>query len=152
MSTEHLDLSDKAVTAKLAPTPPKKGEQPVSLADVVKGLTGDRKLFLVVKDLRTNTQPGVTYSVYLDLPVGATPELTRKHYVGTINFFNASVARDPAKAAKSDRFQSFDVTKLVKTLSASGKLGEKLTVSVVPDDLPDLKSKPRIGELSLVEQ
>jgi hypothetical protein len=152
MSTDHLDLTATAVTAKLAPKPAGKGERPPSVPDVVKGLAGDRKMYLVIRDLRTNTPPGVTYSIYLDLPADATPEVARKHFVGTFNFFNASVAPDPAKATKSDRFQSFDVTQLLKSLAAAGKLGEKVVVTVVPDELPDPQAKPRIGELTLSEQ
>ena len=50
-----------------------------------------------------------------------------------------------------ERFTSFDVTQLVKTLSAHDKLTEKPSLMIVPDVEPVSASKPLIGEISLVE-
>lgn len=152
MGSALLSLTDKPVRCTLEPSSEKKEERPPTVPDVVKTLAPGRKLFLVVKDLRTNVQPGVTYSLYLDLPDGASPQTAEAHFAGTVNFFNALVTGNPTKTSKSERFISFDVTQLVKTLSLKDKLKEKTTLTIVPDGQPVSASKPLIGEISLVEQ
>jgi len=152
MGSAPLSLTDKPVRCTLEPSPEKKEERPPTVSEVVKKLAPSRKLLLVVKDLRTNVQPGVIYSLYLDLPDGASPKVAEAHFVGSVNFFNALVTENPTKSAKSERFMSFDVTQLMKTLSSKDKLKEKPTLTIVPEGQPVSASKPLIGEISLVEQ
>jgi hypothetical protein len=66
-------------------------------------------------------------------------------------FFDPLVSENPTKVPRSERFTSFDVTQLVKTLSAHDKLTETPTLTIVPDVEPVSASKPLIGEISLVE-
>jgi hypothetical protein len=152
MAADHLELSDKPVTTKLAPKPTEKGIQSRPVSDLVKNLALDRKLYLVVRDFQTKTQPGVTYSIYVDLPSDASPEVAAKHLAGTVNFFNANVAQDSGRSVKSDRSRRFDITSILKSLSSAGTLGNDLTVTAVPNGIPDQGAKPRIGELMLIEQ
>lgn len=148
MSGDQLQLARTSVTAKLIP----KEEKSASLVERVKKLGAARKAYLVVGDLRTNTQPGVTYSVYLNLPSEARPEVAAKHHVGTINFFNATIDPDKSSKTKPDRFQSFDVTSLLKALAVTDNLGDEITVAIVPDGVPVPEAKPRIGCLTLIER
>lgn len=135
------------------PEPGEKGERDPSLPEKVRGLAGDHKLYLVVTDLRTNVQPGVTYGLYLELPPNAAPEIAQMHLVGSLNFFAATVDDDPSNAGKRpDRFITFDVTSPVKALSAAGKLDESVTVTIVPDAAPASAANPLIGEIQLIEQ
>ena len=58
-----------------------------------------RRLYLVLSNYRAEGPPGVVYRVYLELPANATPEVARRHYVGTFNFFDAVPHHDSATAA-----------------------------------------------------
>jgi tyrosinase len=151
LTADHLALSSKPVRAVLEPVS-EENEKPASLASLVESLPRGKKLYVVFKDFRTNLQPGVLYTAYLNLPEGAKPEVAREHAIGIINFFNATVASDPAQAPKSDRFASFDITDRAKKLSAAGKLRDKPEVTLIPAGAPAADAKPIIGEVTLVEQ
>jgi hypothetical protein len=112
----------------------------------VAALGADRKLFLVLRDIRTTEQPGVLYRIYLGLPRGAQPVPDGFHAVGALNLFNASPAPDPA------RFYSYEVTDLVKALRDRRSLSQPVTVTIAPTAPPDAQAHPVIGEISLVAQ
>jgi hypothetical protein len=111
----------------------------------------DRKVYLVVKGLGTNEPPDVVYQVYLALPPGTAPKPDGPHYVGLLNFFNAT-SQGTGSAQPDPRFYSFDVTDLLRKLQASKSLGDAATVTIVPADSPRASAKPMIGEIALVEQ
>jgi hypothetical protein len=150
--TVPVELKDKPVTCRLVPVPEKTGAEAPPLPEIARQLQPGRKLVLVVGDQRTNVQPGVTYRLYLDLPQDVAPEGREPFLVGPLNFFNATTADDPLKAPKSERFVSFDVTAVTKTLSAQGKLKSKSTVTFIPDATPAEGSRPIIGEIKLIER
>lgn len=152
-----VPLSPTAVRVTLEP-PPALGAAPaVPLADRVRAL-GGRRLFLVIKGLRAQVQPEVLYHVYLELPPGTAPEGESRHYVGTVNFFDAvgltgHEDHGPAAAgAVPDKFFSFDVTALAKDLLAKGQLSAKPGLTIVPAGQPVAEAKPVLGEITLVEQ
>jgi tyrosinase len=119
-----------------------------SLSARVATVRQDRKVYLVARGLGTNEQPEVVYQIYLALPQGAAPKPDGPHYVGSLNFFNAT-----SGSARSDpRFYSFDVTDLLKKLQSDKSLGDAATVTIVPADKPRASAKPVIGEIALVEQ
>jgi hypothetical protein len=152
VGTTPVALSDKPIHVTLEPQPEREGEEPIPIPARVKSLGAGRRLYLILKNLRTNAQPGVVYSIYLELPSGASREVSESHHVGTINFFDA-VDRDGGRGAKKrDRFVSFDVTDLAKELRSKGKLKEKPTLTIVPAGQPAAAAKPVIGEITLVEQ
>lgn len=109
-----------------------------------------RRIRLVVKGLRAREQPGVVYHLYLDLPEGARPARDDPHYVGTLNFYDAS-GFGP-EDSRSKVFRSFDVTEVVMNLRARELLAEQTTVTILPSGVPKSSSKPEIESLELVEQ
>jgi len=151
LAAEHLALSSKRVSCTLEPVAAA-NEKPATVASVVESLPPGKKLYLVFKDFRTNAQPGVLYTAYLNLPEKAPIEMAREHAIGIINFFNATVSPDPTEAKKSGRFVSFDVTKLAKKLRSNGRLKDKAVLTLVPAGVTAADSKPIIGEVTLVEQ
>jgi hypothetical protein len=151
MTADHLVLSPRKVRCELEPVA-SADEKPATLASLLETLPSGKKLYVVLRDFRTNTQPGVLYNAYLNLPEKAPPELAREHAIGVVNFFNATIAADPTQATKSARFVSFDVTKLARNLASKGRLGDKAVVTLVPAGVPAADSTPVIGEVSLVEQ
>jgi tyrosinase len=120
----------------------------------VQALPEGARLYLVVKNLQTNAQPGVLYNVYLDLPDKATKKQLATHHVGMLNFFGAMAhgTDDHGKAKKSERFISFDITNLAKTLQTQNLLNEKSVLTIVPAGEPNAAARPVIGEVSLVQQ
>jgi tyrosinase len=119
------------------------------LADELKALGTQKSLYLVLKDLQTNAQPGVLYDVYLDLPEGARTNGANDNYVGTINFFDAEHAHTDAA---NQKFYSFDITDLAKKLQSKGGVPEKPTVTIAPAGEVEGEAKPVVGQISLVEQ
>jgi tyrosinase len=120
------------------------------LSEELTSLGTERGLYLVLKDLQTNAQPGVLYDIYLDLPESASTKEGNANYVGSINFFDAE---HPAHAdAPSQKFYSFDVTDLARSLQSKGGVPEKPTVTIAPAGEAADTAKPVIGQVSLVEQ
>lgn len=152
MRDDHVELSNAPVKIKLKPTSEGRKTEGPTVPETVRRLAGDRRLYLVLRDFRTNVQPGVTYDLYLDLPPDAPDATAAEHHVGTVNFFGAVVAEDPSRAEASEEFVSFDVTKLLKTLSSRGKLADSPTLSIVPSKVPAPTARPWIGEVKLLEQ
>ncbi len=107
-----------------------------------------RKLYLVVRGLRTAGQPETLFQIYLGLPPGAAPKPDGPHYVGSFNFFNAP----DEGAVGAARFYSYDVTDLVGALQSRKLLGDAVTVTIVPADVPAAAARPQVGEIALVEQ
>jgi hypothetical protein len=122
-----------------------------SLSARVATVRQDRKVYLVVKGLGTNEPPDVLYQLYLALPQGVAPKPDGPHYVGSLNFFNAT-SGGAGPAQPDPRFYSFDVTELLKTLQSRKSLGDAATVMIVPADKPRASAKPMIAEIALVEQ
>jgi tyrosinase len=145
-------LGAEPVRVNLEPPSDAKEAAP-SLTAAVQKLSGSRRLYLVVKKLMTETQPGVLYNVYLDLPSGAKPD--NAHYVGSVNFFHAGAHGDHGAAppqTEDEKFLSFDVTQVAKNLARKKQLSDKPNLTIVPRGKPDAEAKPVIGEISLVEQ
>jgi hypothetical protein len=119
----------------------------IPLTNRVKALKRGKRLYLVLKNLQANTQPGVLYNIYCDLPANA-------HKVGTINFFDA-VGHDGhnnTSPSPNDKSVSFDITQVAKKLRATGLLKDKPVLTIAPSGQPDANAQPVIGEIQLVEQ
>jgi tyrosinase len=146
-ASKPVALGAGAVAVTLAPAP----GNATSLSARVATVQQDRKVYLVARGLGTNEQPDVVYQIYLALPQGVAPKPDGPHYVGSLNFFNATTGgADPARP--DSRFYSFDVTDLLKTLQASKSLDGAVTVTIVPADTPRVSAKPVIADIALVEQ
>lgn len=120
-----------------------------SLVSRLGTLKGGRSIYLIVKELSAQIQPGVIYHLYLDLPSGAKPARNDAHYVGTLNFFNAPF---DGSAPRSDFFFSYDITPIARKLRERKLLAGQTTLTVSPASAPDAGSAPTIGRVELVEQ
>jgi hypothetical protein len=140
-----LGAGPAAVT--LAPA----ADNAASLSARVATVRQDRKVYLVVKGLGANEQPGVIYQIYLALPPGVAPKPDGPHYVGALNFFNAGVSGGGAENP-DPRFYSFDVTDRLKMLQSQKTLGDAVTVTIVPASQPRAGARPVIAEIALVAQ
>jgi tyrosinase len=125
-----------------------------SLPERARGLSANRRLYLVVRDIRAAVAPGVMYNVYLDLPTASAPSDATPHHVGSIGFFGAVPHEGhPMDGAVPDpRFISFDVTEVVRDLQARQLLADKPVVTIAPVGRPAANAQAVIGALSLAEQ
>ena len=130
------------------------------LSQQLESLAPGKSLYLVVRGLTATEAPGVLYSVYLDLPAGASPTENDPHQVGIIHFFNA---RAPGAANEPDAessvntdaekvFFSFDVTPAVRALRQRGWLQEATTLTFIPDGQPVPSARAVVGHLELIDQ
>lgn len=94
-------------------------------------------LYLVIRNLQAQAQPGVLYAVYLNVGTGAAKKSSR---LGTINFFDAGMA-----GMVSQKFASFDVTGIL-----DGNVSAKeIAVTIAPVGEPATGAKPVIGDITL---
>ena len=85
----EVELKADAVRVTLEPVAPPPGAQAMSLKARVAEFPANRRLFLIVKDLRARPNRHVLYHVYLEAPSDAAPDRMVQHHVGAVNFFNA---------------------------------------------------------------
>jgi tyrosinase len=124
------------------------------LAERVRNLGPNRRLFLVIRRLNARAAPGTVFDVFLELPAGTSGEAAEANRIGTIHFFDAVPEHghgSPA-AANPDKFFSFDITDLAKRLAQEGRLTSTPELTIVPADQPEANSRPVVGEITLVEQ
>jgi tyrosinase len=160
-SRAPIQLTGQAVRVTLEPKAPADPNQPAALREIVRALPAQRRLFLLVKDLKAQTQPNVLYHVYLELPDDADAQKKQAHHVGAVNFFNAvshkggthGANRAPnAPAAKTERSVRFDITDLAKKLQAGDILKDRPTVTIAPVGQPAESAKPVIGEIAIIQE
>lgn len=143
--------SGEPAKATLTPS----GAAAESLAARVKKIRPGRHLYLVVKDLKADVQPGAVYNLYLDMPANTPSARRRAYYVGMIHFFDA-VAHDGhdtgGASDDSGKFYSFDVTKVAKSLAASGKLSASPILTIIPSGKPAADANAVVGDIKLIEK
>jgi tyrosinase len=103
------------------------------------------RYYLVVRNLQIKAQPGVIYSLYLNVPDGASAAVRQAHKAGDLNFFQAMPGMEMDGPT---RFVSYDITGLVKRLGASVVSGAT-TLTVTPSGEPAAGSEPVIGSISI---
>lgn len=139
-------LGESAVRIPVNPVsaaPPEGG----LLASRLSALKSGRSIYLVIRELSAELQPGILYHVYLDLPAGAKPVRDDPHYVGLLNFFNSSYG-----GPRSDFFFSYDITSVARKLRARKVLAGRTTITVIPAGAPQAGTAPAIGRVELLEQ
>lgn len=147
-------LELRAAPTRFTLTPPTKiAPQRNALTARLATLGPERRIYLVLRDLRAVAQPGVLYKIYLDLPADTKFPDCAPHYVGALNFFDA-VPLDGADvpSTSASAFRSYDITSVVKNLEAKGLLREPTTIMIAPAGIPASGAKPRIGCVELVER
>jgi tyrosinase len=162
---QRVAATVKATPVQLQAEPVRVTLEPVANADEVapkpvnervKALKAGKRLFLVVKGLRADAEPGVVYNVYFQLPEKPTDEQSKAMYVGSISFFGAAhhaghhADNGPPKGP--ERFVSFDVTELAKSLATKDALPASPTITIIPAGKPADAAKPVVGDIRLVEQ
>jgi hypothetical protein len=100
-----------------------------SVAARLKSVDVGRQIYLTFTRAQATAAPGIAYNVYLSLPAGSVPQGTSDpHYVGTLNFFNATSGR-PLD-------MSLNITPHVGRLLASSEIGDDVRITIVPAGEP----------------
>ncbi|WP_425071936.1 tyrosinase family protein [Sagittula sp. S175] len=155
MESLPLVLADVPLTAG-APSegPVKLGTGPVTARVAAPQMpltagSGDeaKRTYLVISDLATEVQPGVTYDVYLggQQIAEARNEAWR---VGQIHFFNAAPSLEAE--AKANAIFTFDVTDQMAVLAAEQGGNPLPQVTFAPADAPAAEAEPLIGNIRFV--
>lgn len=143
-----FSLGSSAVRIPLrsvSPSPPEEG----LLISRLDKLKGGRSIYLVIRGLHAEAQPGVLYNIYLDLPAGTKQRKDDPHYVGQLNFYNSAYG---GSASGSDFFFSYDITSVARNLRGRKLLGARTTITISPAGTPEGDAAPSIGRLELLEQ
>lgn len=146
--TEPIELGAEPVRVALAPAADEPAAAP-SLAEGMRALARSGRVYLVLEDVHAAEQPGIIYSVHLNLPPDAEPMPEDETFVGALNFFNAVPHEDHGRPSID---VSFDVTALVRDLQERGRLGEQPEVTLAPLGAPAEGSQPVVGSVRLVLQ
>ena len=122
-------------------------------AAATEAMPANKRLYLVMKNLKAQAAPGVVYRIYLNLPPNASLTDAHDHQVGTLNFFaalgHAGHGGSPSAGAKA-RFFSTEITKVARRLRERGQLSGKPIVTIVPAGQPAASAQPVVGQISLV--
>ncbi len=139
-----VTLGAEATTVELAlPRPPQ------AMVEALAASRGQApRVFLVLRDLRIDAQPGVLYSVFLERPDAETGENTPV-LVGVINFFNA-LPKDLQAAGDGEHFFSFDVTDIAVEIARQGEATPQVTIA--PTGTPAGEAAPVVGEVFFAQQ
>lgn len=108
-----------------------------------------RELFLVLKDVEVQQDPGVVYDIYLNVVQGSQPNPDDPGYVGTLNFF--SIHGEHAGHDGGPTL-AFSATDALRNLKNQGRNALQPTVTLVPQGDFNSAAEPKIGNISLVSQ
>ena len=110
-----------------------------SLGTRLRGIPATQEVYLQLKNLRAEVEPGITYNIYVNLPARSSAGTTDPHYVGTVN---TQGPRDP----------TINVTERLKQLNAGSMLDERTTVTVVPAGRPATGAEVKIDRVLLLAE
>jgi hypothetical protein len=100
-----------------------------SVAGRLRSVEAGRQIYLTFTRAQAQAAPGITYNVYLGLSANTIPRDTSDpHYVGTLNFYNATSGR-PLD-------MSLNITPQVGRLLTAGEIGDDVRVTIVPAGEP----------------
>jgi len=143
-SATTISLGLRATTVQIKPTPEVNNRVfDPSLASPLAPDLG--AYYLVISNLQINAQPGVIYTLYLDVTENASDEALQAHKVGYLNFFPAMPGMEMNEPT---RFVSYDITKLVKVLEMSASSVD-VSLTIIPSGEPAAGSAPVIGSITI---
>ena len=135
-SSTGVELRDSPVRVPL--------QRGADLAELSR-LSPDERVYLVISDLQTDRQPGVSYDVFFNMPPNTVPSRLDRYLAGNLNFFSV---RPGSK--KASNFASFDVTDAARTTLRAVNPKALPTVTVMPTGKPAVDSHPLLGRIELV--
>jgi tyrosinase len=147
-TTGPVALGAAPTTSSLQPKTT--GGAAIPLPGRASGLSSTRRAYLVLRNLKSESQPGVLYNIYVSLPRGVAPTGRNAHHAGTVNFFDS--VQHLHTGGNESKFVSFDITEVLRDLQSRQLLTATPTVTFAPVGQPAAEAKPVVGEISVVEQ
>ena len=124
---------------------PSQTSQPLSAR--VRAVSGEHRVFLVVRDVRTNVAPNGIFQVFLQLPPNTAAAARQQYHVGYINFFEASSGGEH----HGGTFR-FDITDLAHRLAGLRALEGQVRVTIQPAGRASLgNAHPVIGDIVMTQ-
>ena len=156
---QGVRLETAATQVTLNPTPAV-GAAAAAVSARVASVAPEKRIYLLASQLSAKAQPGVLYSLYLDLPANPTPQQLEDHYVGMINFFgiahsgggHGQPAPHARAASAKSKFVSFEVSGKVRALGKNRILKDKPVLTIIAEGQPAAAAEPVIGKIELVVQ
>jgi tyrosinase len=118
-----------------------------TLASRAASLRQGRRLYLLIRGLRVDVDPGVIYNVYLDLPARAKPAANDRRHIGIINFYGVPPGSSPDRV-----FFSFDITDAARTLLGRKSLPDTTTVTFYPGSQAAKGASVTVARVEIVEE
>ena len=124
----------------------KSAQSAASIQAVLGALKPDEKIYLVLRGLRINRQPGVVFQILQGSlnekrPSGENP-------MGTFNFFSVPENTASATITTPDRTtRTFEITQTLRNLPSSAK---ELVITIRPSGAPAADSSPSIAGADVV--
>jgi len=119
------------------------GAAPTRVAVSLPKAKSSRRLYVVIRGLRVDVDPGVLYHLYLDLPAGAKPAANDPRFIGTINFYGV-----PPNASPDRAFFTFDITDSARKLRSK----KDTTITFVPGGPAAPGAKVTIARVEITEE
>jgi tyrosinase len=147
--SQRVTLGRTPTVVTLAP----RGEAnaaPRTLATRISTIPSENRVYLVLRDVRTNQTPGVLYQVFVQLPANASRRAAREYHAGYINFFEAT---SDGEQHRSPTFR-FDITALARRLAGGAALdaGFRVTIRPAGTRAPAAYARPSIGDIVITQQ
>jgi tyrosinase len=91
------------------------------------------RVYLVVEDVEADTNPGIVYAVFANVPDDDDDPTNDAHYVGNLSLFGIESSRDLDQDHAGGLRFAFDITDLYTELRSQGRWNEEqLTVTFEP--------------------
>jgi hypothetical protein len=140
------------------------GSEPVSIPFEVTSIreriaavaeSKNEKLLLELENVEAERQPGVVWSVFVGLPVGAKPDSESPYHVGNLALFGAGIRSEAHHEFKPAHF-IFVINRAIQASLTAGD--QRLLVTFIPEGIlidgkptrPELQSTVRIGNANLL--
>jgi tyrosinase len=109
------------------------------------------RAFLDIDDIEAEQDPGIVYSIYVNLPAQPTPEDLASHHVGNISLFGVARSRNPRGDEHAHGLHvSMEITPVLDELASAGtwKDGTQLEVTFLPQSLESPEGAPAPAPVS----
>lgn len=120
----------------------------VAPGELLRRAAANRRLILLLCDLRAAETPETLFHIYLNLPERADQASRPSHLLAQFNFYEAVRPGDTTMPI----WQSFDVTHAVGTLAEQRVLETEATLTILAARTFDPESQPSVGRIAIVQQ
>jgi Common central domain of tyrosinase len=123
----RIEIGPEPVEVPVLLAPPEAGGTPQAFSG--------RPRVLTLDGIEGTGVPAVSVQVYINLPEGVQPDFRSPYYVGTLGLFTVQPWDANSPHAGHGAAQSFDISRNIAALEATGEWTGELKVTFIPVDL-----------------